>query len=211
MKKLLPFLLVGALGACGDLKNIGDGNEVLFVDAEANFNGNDTQVRVEVFRNGQRLDDNNAVVQIGIGEDGGLQGTQFQGNEFRIDLAGYTQELHLVVTSGGDNVDAVFNGPDLAIIEEPTQGQTVNVTQGEDLVIKWDSDDGNATQVRVSTQGFNTTLLDDPGSFTIPFFNVDSDADEVTIERTNVALLDGGADGSTFRISAETNVGFNAQ
>jgi hypothetical protein len=211
MRRLLPLLVGVALFGCDGVRSIGDGNEALLVRAEASFNGDDTQVRVEVFRNGQRLDDNNAQVQIAIGEDGAAQATQFQGNRFEINLNGYTQELRLFVNSGGDNVDAVFNGPDIAVIESPTAGQTVNVSQGEDLEISWSADDGGATQVRVSTQGFSTTLLNDPGNFTIPFFNVDTGADEVTIERTNFSLLDGGADGSTFSISAESNINFNAE
>jgi hypothetical protein len=211
MKRLFFLCLSLVALGCDGLKSIGDGNGVLLVNATADFDGNQTRVRVDVFRNGQQLDDTNAIVQVAIGEDGALQGVNFQGNRFEIDLNGYTQELRLAVNSASDNVDVVFDGPDLAVIDAPTAGQTVNVSQGEDLRVEWSRGDRDATQVRISTQGFNTTLLEEPGSFTIPFFDVDIDADEVTVERTNVALLDGGADGSTFRISAETKVGFNAQ
>jgi hypothetical protein len=211
MKRLFFLLLSVAAIGCDGVKNIGDGNGVLLVDATAEFDGDRTRVRVDVFRDGLQLDDTNAIVQVAIGEDGVLQGVNFQGNRFEIDLDGYTQELHLAVNSAADNVDGVFNGPDIPIIDAPTAGQTVNVSQGEDLKVEWSRGDRDATQVRISTQGFNTTILDEPNSFTIPFFNVDVDADEVTVQRTNVAILDGGADGSTFRISAETTVGFNAQ
>jgi hypothetical protein len=211
MKRLFFLLLSIAAIGCDGVKSIGDGNGVLLVDASADFDGDQTRVRVEVFRNGQRLDDTNAIVQIAVGEEGALQGANFQGNRFEIDLNGYTQELRLAVNSASDNVDVVFNGPDIPIIEAPTAGQTVNISQGEDLEVQWDREDRDATQVRVSTQGFSTTLLEDPGSFTIPFFNVNFDADEITVQRTNVALLDGGADGSTFRISAEASADFNAQ
>ena len=211
MKRLFFLLFSVATLGCG-INNIGDGNGVLLVDASADFDGNRTRVRVDVFRNGLQLDDTNAIVQVAIGEDGVLQGLNFQGNNrFEIDLDGYTQELHLAVNSAADNVDVVFTGPDIPTIDAPTAGQTVNISQGEDLQVQWSSEDGDATQVRISTQGFSTTIIDDPNSFTIPFFDVDVDANEVTVQRTNVALLDGGADGSTFRISAETTVGFNAQ
>jgi hypothetical protein len=217
--KLQAALLLGALAAgCGqgvaDINEIGDGNEVLFVTASASFddNDNETNVQVDVFRDGNRLDDTNSQVQIGIGEDGALQDLQFQGNAFRIDLPGYTRELHLVVLSGGDNVEAVLEGPDATFIEEPVAGQVINISEGEDLRVEWDSEDNdNATEVRVSTQGFNTTLIGDPGDFTIPFVNVNFDADTVFVERTNIALLDGGAPGSTFSISTEVEVNFVVQ
>src|SRR5688572_1586860 len=114
MKRLLPLLVGTALLGCDGVRSIGEGNEALLVRAEASFDGDDTQVRVEVFRNGQRLDDTNAQVQIAIGEDGTPQATQFQGNRFEINLNGYTQELRLFVDSAADNVDATFNGPDIA-------------------------------------------------------------------------------------------------
>lgn len=217
--KLQAALLLGALAAgCGqgvaDVKSIGDGNEVLLVVADADFDANDneTNVQVEVFRNGQRLDDTNSQVQIGIGEDGALQILQFNGNRFNINLPGYTRELHLVVVSGGDGVEAVFEGPDATVIEAPVAGQVVNITEGEDLRVEWDSEDNdNATEVRVSTQGFNTTIIGDPGDFTIPFIDVDIDADTVSVQRTNVALLDGGAPGSTFSITTEVEANFIVQ
>lgn len=218
--KFQAALLVGALVAgCGEgvanVKAIGDGNEVLQVVARADFQvqgNNETNVRVDVFRGGTRLDDTNAQVQIGIGEDGALQDLQFQGNRFEINLPGYTPELHLLVLSGADDVEAVFNGPSSTSILAPTAGQVVNITQAEDLRVEWDGEENDdATEVRVSTQGFSTTIIGDPGDFTIPFIDVDLDADTVSVRRTNTALLGGGAAGSTFTISTEVEVGFVAQ
>jgi hypothetical protein len=208
MHRIVFALLL--LGACGrgvaNVDVIGDGTETLLVFADADFQGNQTRIEVQVIRGGAVLDINQATVQIGLGEDGALQNlVDFNGDTFRLDLNGYARELHLVVTAGADNLDAVFEGPSPALIEAP---EIFAISEGEDVRIEWDSQDGDgATEVEVSTDGFRATLLGDPGDIVIPFFNVDPDADSVTVERINVAALGGGLEGSFIRISAETDAG----
>jgi hypothetical protein len=205
-----------ALSACGqgiaNIKSIGDGNEALLVNAEADFNGNDTQIRVEVFRDGQRLDDAQALVEIAEGEEGALQATQFQGNRFELDLNGYAQELRLVVTAGADNVDAVFNGPSPVLITSPLAGDTVAVSEGEDIRVEWEGQDNDgATEVEVAAGGFRITLIGDPGRVEIPFFDVDAGVERVFVTRSNVPALGGGAPGSVIRISAGADADLSLQ
>lgn len=209
MRCLFLFTLLCFVSACGDgIPDIGDGNGALLVIANADFDGNRTRVRVEVFRNNNRLGENEANVQVAVGENGALQTlNQGGGQRFEIDLNGYTRDLRLLVTAGADNVDAFFQGPSPIIISSPAAGQVFEVSQGEDVFVAWEGIDGDsATEVEISTQGFRTTILGDPGEFSIPFFDVNRDANEVTIRRTNVAELDGGVPGSFFRISAEADV-----
>lgn len=200
--------------ACGEgvanIRAVGDGNEALVVRARADFDGNNTNWQIEVFRDGVQLDDTNAVVEIGEGEEGALFASEFQGNAFRNDFEGYAQTFQLVVTAGEDNVEAVFTGPSPVQINAPAAGTVVDLALAEDLDVEWDSAEGdNADIVRVSMRGFSTTLVGDPGNLTIPFVNIDPEADEVQIERSNFAILDGGAPGSQIEISERSDVGIS--
>src|SRR5688572_2844742 len=86
-------------------------------------------------------DGNGALLVIAETEDGALQALNFQGNSFELDLDGYAQEYRLVVTSGNDNVDAVFTGPSSLILTSPAAGQTFAISEGEDVVVEWEGAD----------------------------------------------------------------------
>jgi hypothetical protein len=206
-----PFLLwMGCGQGVANIRAVGDGNEVLLVRAAADFNGDRTRWQVDVFRDGVELDDVQAQVQVAEGEDGALQTLAFQGNRFEIDLDGYAQTFRLVVNSGEDNVDAVFEGPSPVLITSPAAGTIFDLSQNEDLLVTWEGANGDeATEVFVALNGFLTTLVGDPGEVVVPFVNVDPNADQVTVIRSNIAILGGGAPGSILSISESAEVDFS--
>ncbi len=211
MRKLGLMLAVGVIAAgCGGSSGIatdpGSGTGTLLVEADADFEGGNTSIDVEVRKGG--VDVTNAIVTI-ESDLGNATLVNTGGRNYRGTQAGWPKDgfvLHVEVRDAGgdviDELDASLASPVRVEVVEPdlTVAFDPHTLPNGVLVLEWA---GPAAQsARVKSKDFDpATFTPDPLSVQIPAATFKETVQELEITRTNSTILAGGAPGSTFRAS----------
>jgi len=169
------------------------------------------ELSVEVWRGSEPVD--NATVRITpTGGQPIVLASAEAGTALYLGAAGgYHESYELDVTAGEDRVSgARIVGPDIHVFSRPTPAEVV--APEHDLEIRWDRS-APAEEAALETDEFTEALVPDEGSYTIDgaHFEGRSDRqedDRAALRRTNYLTLDGGAPGSTFRVSVRNRVEF---
>jgi hypothetical protein len=204
-------LALGAAAACG-YTDAGGGSRTLEVIATMDYqvHDNETTINIEVNKDGAPLEGANVVVK---DDENGTTHEIAQQNAgadtvYRQNLSGYIRRAELRVELDNDRLDAKLEGPGPHRITEPENGRTFKRSDiGDNLTVKWKTDDGIAADETTIRLGWgdrhSSTIKEDPGNYDIPSASLADGNEEVRVIRRNRVNLDGGIGQSKLEISYE--------
>ena len=196
---ILSLLLCTA--ACSETDS-GEGSETLYVEVNAQSEGDSTQVSATLSKQGNDVVGANVVIRdVGNDTSINLEGApSSSGYVYSGILTGYARLLLLEIKSGDDDLIAQLGGPNPHVITRPPNDAIVRRQSFDELTIEWDADDP-ADKVLVAIDQENPLVINEDRFRTdIPLGDIRNGAHTVTVERINRVDLAGGTAGSSMEI-----------
>ncbi|MBW2527538.1 MAG: hypothetical protein JRI23_25375 [Deltaproteobacteria bacterium] len=169
------------------------------------------ELSVEVWRGSEPVDDATVRIAPTGGQPIVLASAGADTALYLATAGGYHESYELDVMAGDDRVSgARIVGPDIHVFSQPTPAEVVAADQ--DLEIRWERS-VPAEEAALETDEFTESVVPDEGSYTIDGEHFEGrtdrqEEDRAALRRTNYLTLDGGAAGSTFRVSVRNRVEF---
>ncbi|MBW2457953.1 MAG: hypothetical protein JRI68_25835 [Deltaproteobacteria bacterium] len=195
----------------GTLRVSGHVDATESVDNGATAHQFQVELSVEVWRSTEPVDD----AAVAITPAGGppiLLSSAGAGTALYLGFgSGYHESYEIDVTAGADHLtDGQVEGPDIHVFSQPTPGAVVE--PDKNLEVRWDRTIA-ADDATIETNELDETLIADEGSYVLDgaYLEGHNDAledDRATLRRTNYVDLEGGAQGSVFRVSLRNRVEF---
>ncbi len=219
MNKLLALMCLGSgVTGCGYTDG-GGGSRTLEVQARLEYRAHDNQtdIRIDVRKDGAVLDDANITITDGDTDKRFEIEQNNPGGEYRDDIDGYHRRVELRIESNSDELNAQLEGPGIHFVTAPANDTVVKRDDiGDSLEVEWETKDGMAAEevdVRIHSTGYtkHITNWEDPGSADIPSGKIDEGDEETRVVRRNKVRLDGGTGSSSLEITYEARNSFLVQ